>query len=258
MPRPKAKWPIGFVSPGFVIKTAKEKHHKVVLPPALWKALQSVPPEWVHVKHGKKRKYHVREDKLLEIIARTRGRAVIPEGHFTVAQVAEEARGLGIKVSRFAIYKKINTWLKQQEKIWAKNRNAPVREELEGITYDSYDKRDHRILLSRKSKDALLKWLRLSSVFPRLDYMTPVAGLAREFNVRRSTIHAMPGIRVMVVGTRAYLDEDNAKYAREYLAEGSHKVDEGKRPSKLVPPSGPIKRWGKKRKKKAERVTFRV
>lgn len=136
MPRPKVQWPSGFVKPGDVIRLAREKYHKQIVLPTLSTTLRSVPREWVKVRPGKINRYRVREDKLLDVIVRTPGRAVVPRGYYTVLQVVQEAAKMGIKTSRHAINKKLHSWANQQRKR-DKEKNFFVLVELEGIASDA-------------------------------------------------------------------------------------------------------------------------
>ena len=220
-----------FVSLAETIKIARERHGLVVTRQALLNSLKSIGPEFISTA-GKP--FYIREDKIIQLLSLVPLTAVVPEGYSTVKQIITEANRMDLHIDKEAIYRKLHSWLKKS------GRDDRAFWVVEGLAQDAFFRGGNFFIPSR-TRAELLKWMRLlrkTPVLAKVGYLTSIVSIAREFGVRISAVHDIPGIVKMKIGKQSFLNGENARYARQYLAGSKRGDSRFGVSSKLVPPSG--------------------
>lgn len=220
-----------FVSLAEAIRIARERHGLVVTKQALLNSLKVIGSEFISTS-GKP--YYIRKDKINHLLSVAPLRAVVPEGYSTVKQIIMEANRMGLHIDKEAIYRKLHSWLRKS------SRNKRAFWVVEGLAQDPFF-RGRNFFIPVQTRAELLKWIRLlrkAPILAKAGYLTSIVSIAKEFGVKIPAVHDIPGLVRVKIGKRSFLNEENAKYARQYLA-GSKRGDSGFGvSSKLVSPSG--------------------
>lgn len=152
----------------------------------------------------------------------------IPKGYYTSSWFINEARQRGLNVTKASVHKKVKALAKLEKMKQTKRPSVVLHKSKIG----------NQLIFNKEIKRKLFRWLRgLREVekFSKLGYVTPLTVIAAEFKLTVGDLHYLPGLQTIKIGNRAFVDVENAKYARDYLNEGRHR--KYTKTTTLVPPA---------------------